>query len=168
VDGFRTDSLDLGIMDPNLFDETLTVALPADFQITEVVPANHQIEGNGSASVSWTGSARADGYVVAAVKADRAYSGLGYSNYSLTGVTAATIPPDAFLPPDGGGAPDTGLYNLYVYALTGTPDSSLSHLLLPTPLPSQLTDGDLAETVRGTWGTVVLAAKDTVRVVAIQ
>jgi hypothetical protein len=146
--------------------EVLNTAFPVadSFSIVSVVPANHQITGNGSLSLVWTGSRQAEAFVMATVKADEAYTGEGYSLYAAGG--NQTIPPEAFLKP-GSDVPDTGLYNVYVYATTGSPDSVAASALLPVPLPSPVGDPDniVTKTIAGSFGTVVVTLKDTVRVV---
>jgi hypothetical protein len=148
--------------------QVLNTAFPvADtFSITGVVPANHQVTGNGSLSLVWTGSRQAEAFVMATVKADEAYTGEGYSLYSSGG--NQTIPPEAFLKP-GSSEPDTGLYNVYVYATTGSPDSVAASALLPVPMPSPVGDPDniVTKTIAGTFGAVVVTMKDTVRVVTV-
>lgn len=134
------------------------------FSIVSVVPANHQITGNGQVSLVWTGSRQAEAFVMATVKADEAYTGEGYSLYAAGG--NQTIPPQAFLKP-GTIEPDTGLYNVYVYATTGSPDSVAASALLPAPLPSPVGDPDniAAKNIAGSFGTVVVTLLDTIRVV---
>lgn len=132
------------------------------FSILSVVPANHLILGNGQASLDWDGATNADAYFLAAVLVDSAYSGWGYSiNTSLA--TQGTIPPEAFTLTDGLN-PDTGLYNLYVYAVTGNPDSAIASALLPVPLPISYGDNIAERNLAGRFGSVVVTLLDTVRV----
>lgn len=167
LDYYLPDTVALRIEDPTELDDTLTFVVPDTFFITGVVPTNHLIVGNGTATVDWFGSSRSDAYIVVAVKADNAYTGLGYAQYAQTGMTASTIPPDAFLQP-GTDVADTGLYNLYVYAISGAPDSVMSAGLLPVPLPDQLADNIAGESIDGTFGTIVITRLDTIRVATIQ
>jgi hypothetical protein len=160
---FTTGQHSLKVIDSAKFNDTLDVAVPDTFSILSVEPFDRKIEGNGSATLSWSGSAGAEAYVMAAVKVDSAYKGQGYSAYPQTGLTGGTIPPDAFLLP-GGVDPDTGLYNLYVYALTGAPDSAISMNLLPVPLPEQLDDDIQGDNIVGRFGSIRITHVDTVRV----
>ena len=77
-----------------------------------------------------------------------------------------TIPSDAFVLTDGIN-PDTGLYNLYVYAISGSPDSALTSTLLPAPMSQELSNNIAATSISGRFGVVVISRTDTVRV-AIQ
>ncbi len=167
VGDYLLESISLRIEDPQEFADTLTFAVPDTFSITGVVPVNHLIVGNGTATVGWYGSSRSSAYVIAVVKADDAYTGVGYSEYATTGTTAATFPPDAFVQA-GTDIPDTGLYNLYVYALSGAPDSALAESFLPVPLPDQLVGNIAGESIEGTFGTIIITHGDTVRVTTIQ
>ena len=99
---------------------------------------------------------------MATVKADSAYTGDGYSLVAVG--SNRTIPPEAFLRP-GSSEPDTGLYYLYVYAVTGTPDSAAASALLPVPFPLDADDNIVTPNIAGTFGTVVVTMKDTIRVV---
>ncbi len=151
------------LTDGTSFSDTLTAIIPDSFTITNVVPGNHLIQGSGQASLEWSGSTRAEAYVMAAVLADSAYTGYGYSAYTAELITSGTIPPEAFsLSP--GPDPDTGLYNLYVYAIAGAPDITLANVLLPVPLPSQLPDNVIERDLVGRLGSVTVTLLDTVRV----
>ncbi len=153
ADGTRlTDSVALAIVD------TLSITDNID-------PANHQLQGAGQVSLEWTGAANAIGYVVAAVKADEAYTGAGYSALAATTGTAGTIPPGAFIDPISSEA-DTGLYNIYVYAYSGSPDSALASYFLPVPFPIQPVDNIDDNDFSGRAGTISVSLKDTIRVVA--
>lgn len=156
----------LSVSDTDLLNDTLLAALPGEFTVGLINPPNHLIQGNGSATISWTGSAGTERYVIAAVKAGQAYTGAGYSAYSIQG-TSGTIPPDAFLIP-GTTTADTGLFNLYVYSMTGAPDSAMADVRLPVPLPEQLTDNIADGQLTGRFGAVLVAVYDTVRVAAQQ
>lgn len=150
--------------DTNGFRDSALINLPDSFKILTVSPFNHQIAGNPrTASLSWSTSTNSGGFILAAVKNGMAYTGSGWSGYVQTFGTAGTIPPEAFLLPDGIN-PDTGLYNIYVYSYTGAPDSALSSLILPVPLPGQLQDNLDSPDFSGRFGTVMVTAFDTVRV----
>lgn len=145
------------------FVDTFLFTIPDSLTDSVVSPGNRLILGNGSASLDWSVAFDADGYVMAAVKQDSAYAGTGFSTTSGIVGTEGTIPPDAFLSDDGF-APDTGLYNIYVYAYRGRPDSVLTSLLLPVPLPFQSADNIATNQVAGRVGSVIVAKMDTVRV----
>lgn len=163
VTKYAGSSKSLILLDEDRFGDTLVRAVVDTFSITNFVPPNHLIQGNDQVSLEWGGSSNADAYVLAAVKASEAYSGKGYSLYAPLSATGGTIPPDAFLL-DGTTEADTGLYNVYVYALSGSPDSALTTYKLPVPLPGQLADNISATSLTGHFGTIMIARKDTVRV----
>jgi len=171
VYSYRADSLtdfpagshDLVLVDSSLLVDSLLVTAPDTFSMTIALPANRIILGTGNATLDWTGAAGTETYVLATVKADQTYSGLGYSTYSLTG-TGGTIPGDAFLIP-GTPNPDTGLYNCYVYAVWGSPDSALCNPFLPVPLPAQQSDNIGEPDLTGHFGAIMVSLADTVRVV---
>ncbi len=148
-----------------LIDSTIFVVVDT-FSITNRVPSIDTLTPPWTVSLDWSGSANAETYVMATVKATDAYSGTGYSAYALNQSTAGTIPPDPFLLP-GAGDPDTGLYYLYVYALNGSPDSVLSHSFLPVPLPGQEGDNISDRDVTGRFGTVMVVHRDSIRVAVI-
>jgi hypothetical protein len=166
VPQYLGDTIDLSVVDGDLLDAVESFRIPGDFSVSLVNPPNHLIQGNGNATISWTGAPGAQAYIMTAVKANQAYSGTGYTVYSLSG-TGGTIPPDAFLIP-GTTEVDTGLYNLYVYALTGAPDSAQAGARLPVPLPIQQADNLSLGQLTGRFGAVLIAAHDTVRVAVQQ
>jgi len=161
---FAAASPTIIVRDEDRFVDTLSFVVVDTFSITNVVPTNHLVQGNDQVSLEWGGSANAEAYVLAAVKSSEAYSGEGFSLYSPLAATAGTIPPDAFLI-EGTTQVDTGLYNIYVYALSGSPDSALTAYKLPVPLPHQLSDNISERFLDGRFGTVLVTLKDTVRVV---
>jgi hypothetical protein len=147
--------------------DVAAIAIPvADtLSILEIVPFNRLVQGNDQVSVDWDGANLAQRYFLATVLADSAYTGYGTS-YLTSLATQGTIPPDAFLIP-GTDNPDTGLYNIYVYAVTGNPDSAVASALLPVPLPEQLGNNIDTPDIMGRFGTVVVSLYDTVRVVQV-
>lgn len=157
----------MSLDDPDVFDASLPVTFTGDYGILVdgIVPANHIVQATDAVSVDWSGAANAETYVLATVKAGTGYNGSGYSEYPATQTTDGTIPPSAFREPITDEL-DTGLYEVYVYALNGTPDSALTHDLLPVPLPSQLADNLDREHLTGRVGTVGVTLLDTVRVVS--
>jgi len=153
------------VADAIRFRDSVLLAIVDTFSITDnISPPNHQLQGAGQVSLEWTAAANAQGYVMAAVKASRAYMGLGYSALAATGVNSGTIPPDAFINPLTS-QPDTGLYNIYVYAYSGAPDSALAGKFLPTPLPLQVASNIAHSDFTGRFGTLAVTLRDTIRVV---
>ena len=157
------DSLQLSIIDSNNSHAT-NVIVPDTFTILTLSPPNHRVSGlSDPVTLSWSGSSSSEGYILAAVKSDTAYTGTGYASAVATLSTGGTIPPEAFQL-NGTPSPDTGLYNIYVYAVTGAPDSALASELLPTPIPIQLA-GNINEVRFSGWiGSVRVVYRDTVRV----
>lgn len=149
--------------------DTLAFVVPDTFYIPYdgiTLPANHLLQGGGNVTFGWTGSTGSNGYILAAVLSDTAYTGWGYSliNDPNSG-TGGTIPGDAFILSNGV-TTDTGLYDIYVYAINNSPDSALSDLLLPVPLPDVLADNISGPQISGRSGCIVVSARDTVRVVS--
>jgi hypothetical protein len=154
----------LFLADASRYRDSTLFTVPDTFSITQnFTPANHLLQGPGQIAFEWTGAAGAAGYVVAAVKQGLAYTGAGYSDYAATGVTAGGIPAEAFINPVSLDA-DTGLYNVYVYAFTGVPDSALSAPFLPVPIPDQQPDNVKLKEGAGRFGMVSIIRHDTVRV----
>ncbi|MCP4685675.1 MAG: hypothetical protein GY867_09540 [bacterium] len=160
---YAAASPNLIVKDDDRFQDTLSRVVVDTFSITNLVPGNHLIQGNDQVSLEWGGATNADAYVLAAVKTSKAYTGEGYSLYTPLASTAGTIPPDAFLI-EGTNEADTGLYNIYVYALNGAPDSALTAYKLPVPLPHQISDDVSERPLTGRLGSVMVALRDTVRV----
>jgi hypothetical protein len=155
--------IDLRFTDPNRYADTFHVAVADTFSILTVDPFNHLLLGIGNCTINWSGADLAETYVMAAVKSDRAYQGLGFSAYPISNITGGTIPPGAFAYPITE-LPDTGLYNIYVYAVTGSPDSAFTHYMLPVPLPDQLSNNISEEDIAGRFGAVTVVYFDTLRV----
>jgi len=161
---FTSGSHKLRIVDSTVFTDSLVTTIPDSFAITGVNPSNRVLQGLDQASIQWSGATRVETYVIAAVLRTAAYTGTGYSAYASSLNTAGTFPPEAFsLSP--GPAPDTGWYYLYVYAVTGSPDSAYSRHVLPTALPSQLADNITETHFGGRYGSVVIARRDSMHVV---
>lgn len=138
----------------------VSVALPGTPSISVVNPANRIYTGGQNVTVNFTtlGSG-ATGHVLAAVKASRSYTGVGYVTASI-GSGSGIIPPEAFLV-GGVGALDTGKYYIYAYAYTGEPGvSGLTNL--PTALPSSFYDQNLSTaTTSGNYGGIVISRRDS-------
>ena len=155
----------LVVGDGSRFIDSLPFSVVDTFSISDQIdPANHQLQGAGQVSLAWTAAANAAGYVIAAVKAEDAYTGKGYSAPAATVGTSGTIPPEAFLDPISQD-PDTGLYNIYIYAYNGSPDSALTAKFLPTTWPMPDADNIARANFSGRFGTVTVTAMDTIRVV---
>lgn len=156
--------LPLVLRDSTRDPDTMFVSIPDTFTILTVEPPNRIVTGLQPVSVQWSGSDEADGYVLAAVRRNFAYTGYGWSQYVTSLSPAGTLPPDAFsLSP--GPNPDTGWYYIFVYSYAGTPDSVLTEELLPVPMPSQLSDNINDEPWTGRFGAVVVGWRDSVHVV---
>ena len=149
------------------FHDTVVVDVVDTFSIVPdgITPQNRIVRANDVVTVDWAGSDNATTYVLAAVPADTAYARDGYVLYPATQTTLGTIPKDAFLH-EGTSTLDTGLYCVYVYAISGSPDSALTANLLPTPLPSQLVDNIDHRLLKGRFGSIMVTFLDTVRVKA--
>jgi hypothetical protein len=149
--------------DASRFKDSVLVAIVDTFSITDNIdPPNHQLVGAGQVSLEWTACSNTQGYILAAVKTSLAYTGVGYSALA-PGANAGTIPPEAFLDPISS-QPDTGLYNICVYAYSGSPDSALAGKFLPVPLPQQLAGNIAHSSLTGRFGTVTVTVRDTIRV----
>ncbi len=164
------DTLHLEFTDPSEFSYSFQQVLSASFRIdaSQTLPPIRQRFPGEPVTLTWFGAAGSEGYVIAAVKKDLAYTGRGYSRYveAVEG-TSATFHDSAFLDfsqiqPDI----DTGLYYLYVYSFTGSPDSALAESHLPVPFPSQLDDNIDRRDFEGRMGTIVVTPYDSMFVVA--
>jgi len=165
ADSLLIGAVDVTVQDSSRFAGTLMADVQGNLMISSVTPP---VKGPADVvRVSWTGSSDAEGYVIAAVKSDSIFQGLGFSQYVTSGATSATFYEDAFLRTTLQGAePNPGIYYLYVYAYRGVPDSALSHTWLPVPLPGQLDDNISVDDMDGRLGTVVVSYFGTVEVVA--
>jgi len=138
----------------------VSVALPGTPSISVVNPANRIYTGGQNVTVNFTtlGSG-ATGHVLTAVKANQAYTGIGYVTAPI-GSSSGIIPPDAFRI-GGTGALDTGKYYLYAYAYTGEPGvNGLTNL--PTALPPSFFDQNLSTaTTSGNYGGIVISRRDS-------
>jgi len=148
---------------PGLSQQSVPTSLPGSLGITDMAPPSRISNGSDIVRLSWFGGSGADGFVIAAVLRSQVYTGVGYSIYA-TSQTGETFPREAFYQSNPT-TPDTGWYYLYVYAFDGSPDSVLSCLTLPVGLPSQLADNIALHDLSGHFGTVRVAARDSVHVV---
>lgn len=153
------------VRDGSTFLDSLFSRVPGNFSITAVSP---QLVGPGdNVTVQWTGSPNSEGYVVAAVKQDSIFQGVGWSQFVDFNATQATINDSAFIRTTFQGAePNPGIYYIYVYAFTGSPDSALSARSLPVPFPAQLEDNIETRELNGHIGSVVVSRFGTVEVLA--
>ena len=157
---WTTGAYEIMIEDVGIFGDTILVNVPDTFRI-DFYTGDSTIPNAGGEEiqVSWTGSQNSEGYVLAVVKEDLAYTGAGYSAYVTTQGTEATIPPDAFrLPNDD---LDVGTYLIFVYSFAGSPDSAFASEFLPVPLPSQLTNNIDHTNLTGRFGSVVVTERVT-------
>ncbi len=163
ADSLLIGATNVTVMDGTSLLDTLPITVPGNLSITSIIPTQ---KGPADAvHVSWTGAANASGYVIVAVKQDSVFQGMGYAQYVTSGVTSAAINEDAFLKNTlQGPEPNSGIYNIYVYAYNGAPDSTLSARALPVPFPSQLADNIKVTNMDGRLGTVVVSYFGTVEV----
>lgn len=167
----ETGAYALGLVDSSRFGDTLILFVPDTFSIDAYTPDSLIPNTNGQEiQISWTASANSDGYIIAVVLEDSAYTGYGYSQYVTSQTTSATIPPDAFrLAPDSAGVAqlDTGWYNIYVYAFSARPDSLMSEPMLPVRVPSTLSDNvDEGELLTGRIGALTVSRRVRTHVVS--
>jgi hypothetical protein len=160
--GYPAGDYDIEIQDSSLFRDTLNAHIPNNFSITSVIPNTGLKLPNDRVELTWSGSAGSEGYVIAAVKKDAEYTGVGYSEY-ISG-THGAFPDSAFIlvPPP---VQDTVWFYLCVYSYNGRPDSALSANVLPVPMPSQLDDNIEVRDLNGRFGSIVVSAFDSMHVV---
>jgi hypothetical protein len=164
VTPFLGAQLELIVRDGNEFADTLAINVPDTFAITEIIPFNRLVQGATNVSMNWTGAAGSDGYQLAAVHIDSLYRDWGYVTINDPNAgNSGTISSEAFFlssPIE----PDTGIYNLYVYALGSALDSVYASAFLPTPFAQQFADNIAEREIGGLFGSVVVVETDTVRV----
>ncbi len=162
---YAGDSATLKVSDPDRFTSTFSLVVPDTFSITSVIPATGQWRPtDGPVQLVWNAADGADGYILATIKHQIVYTGGGYSAYADELSTAGNIPGDAFYT-NAGATLDTGLYNIYVFAYSGSPDKSWADQILPVPLPTQLADNIDQQNLTGRFGALTLAMFDTLRVI---
>jgi len=152
--------------DSPFYQDTIVITICSSFVITDInVPASRIVRStppDNRVTYTWSGSANAQNYVMAAVLADSAYRSYGYSTYLVSGTPSGTLPPEAFSVSPNPDL-DTGLYNIYVYAINGSPDSAMTDGLLPVPLPSQRPNNISSPDLIGRFGSIQITLIDTVR-----
>ncbi len=161
--GYPAGARNLVLDDSPFFTDTVSMTVEGGFSITAVNnPANRILRPGFRVTYTWSGSANAQNYVMAAVLKDSVYRGYGYSEYLPNIGTSGSLPVEAFSvspSPDM----DTGLYYVYVYAVTGVPDSTLTAKLLPVPLPIQFPNNISSADLIGRVGAVQITFRDSVR-----
>jgi len=160
---FLSGSHLLTVIDGSDLTESIATMLPGNLAVEVTNPANRLNPAGQQVTVDFTAAAHAEGYAVAAVLRDSAYTGFGYSAWVTDLTTGTAIPPEAFRMIDGDN-PDPGWYYIYIYAYTGLPDSSLSYGTLPVPLPTRLGDNIDLEDLDGHIGGLVVCFHDSVQV----
>jgi len=160
---FQTGSYLLTLEGDNSLDQSTTSNLPGNPVASVTSPANRLNTGGAAVTISFATAQYAEGYAIAAVLRDSAYTGFGYCDWVTTQTNGATIPPDAFRLTNGISV-DTGWYYIYVYAYAEAPDSALSHGILPVPLPSVLADNIDEKDFDGRFGAIVVSVRDSVLV----
>ncbi len=162
---YPAGNFSLSIIDDGKFTDTFSVAVGGSFDVTISDPPNHQWRAtDGSVSLDWSGSAMADGYIMAVVKSDLAYTGAGYSVYAGEHVTAGSLRPDTAFYVNAGTVVDTGMYYIYVFAYNGSPDKQFADILLPVPIPDQRPQSIDEKKIKGHFGSVVVTAFDSLHV----
>lgn len=159
----ETGAYGLGLVDSSRFGDTLTLIVPDTFRIDFYTGDSTVPNTNGQEiQITWTASANSDGYILAVVLEDSAYTGYGYSEYVTSQTTQVTIPLDAYrLTTDTAGVAqlDTGWYNIYIYSYSGLPDSLLAEPLLPVRIPSSLGDNIDLRRLDGRMGSVTVTRR---------
>jgi len=143
------------------------IMLPDTFTIDTVSPPTPPgLTGPGIVNVDWYATPNVDGYVMAATKSNEAYSGEGYSAYAGFAGTEGSLPQAAFFIDTTVMNPqlDTGLWYLSVYGYNGAPDSMLTQMYLPVPMPSDLTNNIDTLGVMGSFGTVAVTPYEILQV----
>lgn len=162
VSSFRNAAYPLTAIDSVFLNASTSQIVADSFSIIDIVPPSRIANGNENVSISWRGAGGAASYVVSTVLRSSNFSGAGLSQIVFSG-TSQTVDRDAFFQSDGVN-PDTGWYYITVYAIAGSPDSALTRLLLPTPLPIQRPD-NLSGDLDGRFGSIVIARRDSVQIV---
>lgn len=159
------ENITINIIDSTLFTDTISTEILDSIWITNS-PDSIIPNTNGTPIfVEWTPVLGAHRYIVAVVLTNSAYSNVGYSAYVTEQGTSTTIPGDAFRA-NINQTLDTGWYDIYVYAYTGSPDVSLSAEILPVALPSQLPNNISHTNLTGHFGSIVVSRKKMIRVVS--
>ena len=158
--GFAGAIHTLKFMDGEQVVTRLNVIVPSVPGFAIVNPANRIYTGGQNVTVSISPLASgADGHVLAAVKANQAYTGQGYVSAPV-GSASGVLPPSAFQV-GGAGTLDTGKYYIYVYAYSGMPGGA-GVTNVPTSIPGTLGGQNLAtSTASGSYGSLVVSRRDS-------
>jgi hypothetical protein len=163
VQSYLNAAIPFIVQDADSFADTTLIQSADSFSIQITNPALRLLQPIGNVQVEWTGAAGSGGYILAAVHRDSAYIGWGYSILAASvQANAGTIPSAAFVLTDGLN-PDTGWYHVFVYAMTGSPDSAISSALLPAPMPNQFVDNIAKKELGGNFGVLIVSRRDSVR-----
>jgi len=164
---YGTGAILVSVKDSTSLNTSFAAIVADTFTITNIVPERREKLSSEDVRLEWSGSANADGYIIAAVKSDIAYTGNGYAQYVTSQTTSQQFDPEAFTV---GNNPaneiDPGLYYVYVYAYSGSADSALCSDILPTPLPGQLADNVNLISLDGHFGSIVVSAFDSMTVLS--
>lgn len=164
---YGTGAFAVSVKDSTSLSTSFAAVVADTLSITNVVPERREKRSNEEVLLEWSGSANADGYIIAAVKAGDIYTGNAFSQYVTSQTTSAQFVPEAFTVDNNpANEIDPGLYYLYVYAYSGSADSALCYDILPTPLPGQLADNVNLISLDGRFGSVVVSAFDSMMVLA--
>ncbi len=154
----------INIVDSTIFSDTTSSQVIDSLWILNA-PDSTIPHTNSPIFVEWTPVLGVDGYIVAVVLTQNAYTGKGFSAYVTEAGTSTFIPTDAFRA-NPTQTLDTGWYDIYVYGYTGAPDSVLSSSILPAPLPSELPDNINQTKFTGHFGSIFVSRKTVVQIVA--
>lgn len=162
---YGTGTILVSVRDSTFLNTGFAAIVADTLSIMNVVPDRREKRSNEDVRLEWSGSANADGYIIAAVKAADIYTASGFAQYVTTQTTSAQFDPEAFTVDNNpANEIDPGLYYIYVYAYSGSADSALCSGILPTPLPGQLGDNVDLISLNGHFGSVVVSAFDSMMV----
>ena len=158
--GITAGAHQLGLFDGATEVITIQQNMPGDPEVAVSSPANRIYQsGQGNVLCSVTTTEVTGGHIIAAVKADQAYTNTGF--VAIVGGSSAIIPPDAFFLP-GTTTLDTGVYYIYVYAFNGAPFIDSIDDDLPTQISSlNLADNLSTADISGRFGSIVISRRDT-------
>lgn len=143
---------------PSTLNFTTSLLMPDTFSIMINSPATHIYRSSTDfVQISWTGSANANGYLVACVNDS---VGKDTSFFTGTLTTNASIPRQAFR--NSSDAVVIGLYKIYVVALR---DALFAYTGMPFPMPVNYTpvDTTYSLSVSGRIAAGFVAKYDTIR-----
>jgi hypothetical protein len=153
----------------NSFVRTATARMPSDVTITNFIPATRLWTG-GTVRLEWTGSAGAFGYLVTCVPMTDGSIAKGWAELVQTGVTAATIPPDAFLEVTPSPTPDRVVDSFFTYVVAydptfeRRPDAKYSSTTMLDSLSFPVSVS--GEDISGIFGAVVVSQREALYVPA--